>query len=168
MVYVNLYIPSEIKDSRVQLDQYRVLGSSGELVYGFRINAQNTEMAFRVPHWTGSCKVLVNGIAYEQAESDGYIHIRRDWEEKDVVEVMCEYVLKNIASPDDSDYVSLSYGPYILAEVSEEDAYQFIPDLSKAVIHVTEDELEVRIEGRRFIPLEAVIHEKYHVYLKNM
>ncbi len=167
-VYVNLYIPSEIKDSRVHLDQYRVLGSSGELVYGFRINAQNTEMAFRVPNWTGSCKVLVNGIAYEQTEADGYIHIRRDWEEKDVVEVMCEHVLKSIASPDDSNYVSLAYGPYILAEVSEEDAYQFIPDLSKAVIHVTEDELEVRIEGRRFIPLEAVIHERYHVYLKNM
>lgn len=168
MVYVNLYIPSEIKDSQIHLAQHRTLGSSDELAYGFRIIAQNTEIAFRVPGWTDSCKVLVNGIAYIRAEADGYIHIRRDWEEQDVVEVMCEHVLKCIVSPDDSSYVSLAYGPYILAEVSEEDVYQFIPDLSKAVIHVTEDEIEVKIEGRRFIPLEAVVHEKYHVYLKNM
>ena len=163
-VFVNLYIPSEVKEGQMYLEQNRISDTS----YTFRINAKNTEVAFRVPGWADNFRIIINDMVYEQpAEQDRYIHIRRDWDVGDNVEAVFEYKLRSIASPDDRDYVSLTYGPYILAEISEEETYRSVSDLSKVDVKDTLNGLEVIIEDRRFISLEAVTNEKYHVYFKD-
>lgn len=160
-VYVNLYIPSTLKAADIRICQTEE--KTGRYHFSVETEGERT-LAFRKPVWAADFSVVIGGEVFKEAAEDGYIHIQRVWEEEEpvLVEAVCEYhVLK---SPDAPEYASVAYGPYILAELSEEETWRELPELTHMEAHTEGRHLKFRCDGRSFIPLSDVCHEKYHVY----
>ena len=58
-----------------------------------------------------------------------------------------------VATPDCPDIVSVFYGPYILAALSEEEEMMELPD-------------EEKLSGMEWVPFCCVDKESYHLYFK--
>ena len=160
-VYVNLYIPSIVETEEMAIRQEKQIDEK----QSFRIRtAKECELAFRVPAWSKTCAVAVNGERFTKAEPDGYIHVNRVWREEDEVSVELKYELRFVASKDEEHYVSVAYGPYILAEISEEEAYRQAPELTCMKQTKKGNHLRFAENGREFMTLADISNEKYHAY----
>ena len=160
-VYINLYIPSVLKTDKIHIEQTEE--TCGVIRFTVRIYGDK-EAAFRVPGWTDGFEIRIGEEIYREAAADGYIHIRRNWNQETTVIVREIYTMREIVSPDNRKFRSLAYGPYILAEVSEEEAFRPLPDLQKMRRTENGKCLEFTEGQRRFVPLAEIDHEKYHVY----
>lgn len=160
-VYVNLYISSKVNTRDLLLKQETTVDGAQSFVIGTR---GEKEVAFRVPAWSQTCVVVVNGERFTEKSADGYIHVKRNWKEKDkvVVEMPCEF--RFVESVDAPQYVSVAYGPYILAELSGDESYRNAPDLSCMERVSEENHLRFAEGDRIFVPMADVVDEKYHAY----
>ena len=162
---VNLFIPSVLKTdsdtvdmmSEVKADSITVTISSEKL-------SRNT-VAVRKPLWAESAEIKVNGKEYTICERDGYYYI-----DLNAGEIVINFKAKAYLSPcvDDSKTASICWGPYVLTAINESKEYLHFDitadDVGEKLIH--KGNLEFEIEGQRFIPLNKVDKEHYHVYVK--
>lgn len=121
-VFVNLFIASELKNSRVELVQ------ESQYPYGktSRITikkAGNYPLLVRHPSWaTDGYRVLVNGKepkGYKPEEviagKTSYVNCGRNWKAGDVIEIEYPMSLTFVNCPSNPNYIALRYGPSVLA-----------------------------------------------------
>ena len=162
-VYVNFYIPSKVEAETMILTQKN--GANGDNFFVIETNGEK-EIAFRVPAWSKTFTVSVNGEKFTEKETDGYVHVKRVWNKEDQVVVTLFYELRLIASADDEHYVSVAYGPYILSELCDEETYRTAPELSQMKQTAEGKYLRFEVEGRTFIPIAEIAEERYHTYFQ--
>lgn len=119
-LYINLFIPSELRSGKVALRQ------ESSFPYGeqSRITIQKSgyyQLAVRHPSWaTGGYQVKVNGKPVQskvQVELgvSSYVYCGRVWHEGDVVEIEYPMTLTFVTCPNYDSYIALRYGPSVLA-----------------------------------------------------
>ena len=121
-LFVNQFIPSELKNERVELVQ------ESSFPYGetSRITvrkAGNYHLVVRHPSWTtADFSLKVNGknlkIKDERSVEQGnasYVHCGKSWKAGDVIEINYPMELGVEVCPGNGDYVALNYGPSVLA-----------------------------------------------------
>lgn len=164
VLYVNLYIPSELKSEDLFIEQSEK--DSEQFIFRIMTDIEK-EICFRIPKWAKEYFVSINGNKLFNCKEDGYIHINKQWSKEDVIIVYFKPELRLIHSPDNFSYSSIAYGPYILAELSDENDFRSLPDVLSQEWKKSAGKLIFEIRDRIFIPLYAVNREKHHVYFKN-
>jgi DUF1680 family protein len=118
-LYVNLFIPSSLdwKEQGVNIIQTNKYPDEPRTT--LIINSETPvdfELKIRYPKWTKNMGITVNGdqIPVKRGK-DGYVSIKREWKKGD--EVIAEFPMNIEVSglPDKSNFVSISYGPVVLA-----------------------------------------------------
>jgi uncharacterized protein len=116
-------------------------------------------------------KILVNQLEYHAKELTGYLIIEKQWIKGDKVSIQFSPTLRLEATPDKKNIVSIAYGPYILAAISNQENYLELPineeNLHKKFIRIEEtNHFIYEAEQIKFVPLAEVTHEHYHLYIK--
>ncbi|MBR0036574.1 MAG: glycoside hydrolase family 127 protein [Bacteroidales bacterium] len=116
-LYVNLFIPTQLdwqergivlrQETRFPQEETTRLKVSGSGKF---------TMLLRKPSWAGTVSVRVNGKkASAKTDKAGYVVLRRNWKDGDVVEYTMPMSLRTEATPDDPHRVAVFYGPVLLA-----------------------------------------------------
>ncbi|MCD7931133.1 MAG: glycoside hydrolase family 127 protein [Tannerellaceae bacterium] len=120
-LYVNLYIPSQLtwkeKATGVQIDTDFPVGESVTITVN-PDKAKELTLKLRYPEWVkqGEGKLTVNGQSVEIKEQPGsYITLMRRWKKGDRIELTLPRHLTVHRLPDQSDYIAIMDGPYVLA-----------------------------------------------------
>ncbi|MCC4211139.1 beta-L-arabinofuranosidase domain-containing protein [Leeuwenhoekiella parthenopeia] len=137
-LYVNLFIPSEVKweEKQASLKQETRFPEADftELIWQSRKKTKGTLM-LRYPEWVaaGALKVYVNGKLQElEAKPGSYIALERKWKNGDRIRMEMPMHLSLEQIPDESGYVSVKYGPLVLAAVTgDEDQKGMFADDSR-------------------------------------
>ena len=119
-LYVNLFIPSELKWEEKNTEIVQVNNFPYEPKTEIKINPKrsiNFNLKIRYPEWSekGSVRIKVNGKELPVTEKDGYISIDRKWKKGDQVTVEMPMRIMVEQLPDNSNYYSFKYGPVVLA-----------------------------------------------------
>ena len=118
VLYVNLFTPSTLKDSRFALTQ--TTGYPYEQQSTITLDKGGTfTLAIRHPQWTtGAYQITVNGEKQELSAQTGkasYARLTRTWKKGDVVRVSLPMTLRVATCPNYTDYIAFEYGPVLLA-----------------------------------------------------
>lgn len=162
---VNLFIPSELKanDADVELTT-KISETSFDITV--KVNDLNGKvLKIRKPIWASNIIVKENGLQIETVEQDGYFIFEI---ENGTVELLCNcngYLLKCI---DDEKTASICWGPYVLAAISEQSEFFTFnindETVGRKLLH--DGNLNFTMEGIKFLPLNRIYKENYHVYVK--
>ncbi|KGK55912.1 hypothetical protein NC00_20545 [Xanthomonas cannabis pv. phaseoli] len=116
-VYVNLYVPSTVRDAAgFALTLHSTLPEQGQVA--LRIDAAPAEvrtLALRVPGWASAPTLQVNGERQTLQPVDGYLRITRVWKAGDTVSLQLDMSLRLEPTADDPAWVALMRGPLVLA-----------------------------------------------------
>ncbi len=172
-LYVNLFVSSEIddKENGIQIEQKVHDPFLGSFELHITKLAKNS-LKIRLPYWhKGAVKVSVNQLEYHAKELSGYLIIEKQWIKGDKVSIQFSPTLRLEATPDKKNIVSIAYGPYILAAISDQENYLELPinekNLHKKFIRIEEtNHFIYEAEQIKFVPLAEVNHENYHLYIK--
>ncbi len=119
-VYVNLFVPSELKWLDKGLTIHQETDFPERPATTLRIGATHPlamRLHLRIPRWTGSAaSVKINGKPFEGMASGGsYLTISRTWSEGDRIELELPMRLHVEAMPDEPQMQAVLYGPLVLA-----------------------------------------------------
>ncbi|MNL10060.1 hypothetical protein D3C87_1308500 [compost metagenome] len=175
-LYVNLLVPSTVlwRERKVKLTLDAEPHDPGKAT--LRVEGTGDfQLKIRRPYWAGrGCRIEINGRPADMTDTPtGYMCISRDWQDGDEIKLIFDCRLRMETAPDRQELVSLAYGPYILAALSDANDY--------LRLQLSEDTLqenfikETRPNGLAFryiendmlfIPLANVFQESYHVYIE--
>lgn len=118
-VFVNLFIPSRLKwkDQGVEITQQTQFPKTGKSIFTIHTDADRSfTLNLRYPSWaTNGVSLRINGQNVVCKENPGsYIHLRREWKQGDRIELDFPMSL-HIEASDDNQWVSILYGPIVLA-----------------------------------------------------
>jgi DUF1680 family protein len=172
-LYVNLFVSSEINDEEngIQIEQKVHDPFSGSIELDIKKLVKNS-LKIRLPYWhKGALKILVNQSEYNAKELGGYLVIEKQWIKGDKVSIQFSPTLRLESTPDKKNIVSIAYGPYILAAISNQENYLELPinegNLHEKFIRIgNTDHFMYEAEQIKFVPLAEVNHEHYHLYIK--
>ncbi|MFI8377964.1 beta-L-arabinofuranosidase domain-containing protein [Leeuwenhoekiella sp. NPDC079379] len=129
-LYVNLFIPSEVdwEEESVKLIQKTNFPeeASTQIIWQSR-NEKRATLMLRYPNWVknGGLKVYVNGKVQQIAATPGtYIPLQRNWKDGDIIKMELPMHLSLEEIPDQSGYLSVKYGPIVLAAITGDDNQQ--------------------------------------------
>lgn len=172
-LYVNLFVPSAVdwNEKHVKLVQSVSKNCPGKLTLRIKGNADFT-LKIRIPYWSRNCySLLVNESEEKFRVEDGYLVLQRNWCNQDSVQVVFSSTLRVEPAPDDDHIVSLAYGPYVLAALTESKEFLSLPLKDTPVQELLVQKpgtLEFRVKGQdiSFKPLYQIHYEPYQVYMK--
>ncbi|MGO4910805.1 beta-L-arabinofuranosidase domain-containing protein [Leeuwenhoekiella sp. W20_SRS_FM14] len=123
-LYVNLFIPSEVKweEKNAKLIQKTNFPEEAttELIWQ-SLKKTKATVHLRYPEWVnaGALKVYINGKLQDIVASPGsYIPLERNWKNGDKITMELPMHLSLEQIPDQSGYVSVKYGPIVLAAIT--------------------------------------------------
>lgn len=125
-LYVNLFISSDLEweEKGVTLRQETDFPAEEGSQLTFS-NEPSTEVSLliREPQWWGNdMTITVNGNEVDYTnQQDGYIEIRRTFEDDDTIEIDMPMQHRVESMPDDQNRIAFFYGPVLLNAVLEED-----------------------------------------------
>ncbi|MBD0836803.1 glycoside hydrolase family 127 protein [Aestuariibaculum suncheonense] len=126
-LYVNLFIPSKVewKEKEAEIIQNTNFPEESitQLVWHSKKKTKAT-LKLRYPAWVkpGELKLFINKKLMDVDTQPGhYISITRNWKQADTIEMQLPMHLSLEQIPDKSGYVSVKYGPIVLAAVTGED-----------------------------------------------
>ena len=118
-LYVNLFIPSELKWEDVGLTLTQKTAFPEEDVTVLTISSEKTSkatMLLRWPSWCSKPEIKVNGRRVPVRVGKGeYVPVTRTWNDGDKIEVRYPMSLRLEYLPDDSSRAAVFYGPVLLA-----------------------------------------------------
>ena len=158
VLYLNLYVPSALNEEvKAELRQ------EAEGVFLLKMNSQHKgEISARIPGWTGKdFRITVNGEARPYRKEAGYAVIPGGFGPGDEIRVAMTYSLRRISAG--FGKVSLAYGPYLLAAVSDREEYIRAPLPEE--VRRTEDG-GFAAKGLKMIPACRVDEEAYHLIME--
>jgi uncharacterized protein len=173
-VYVNLYVPSRLRwqqgSARCTLQQ------SGDYPFddhiAMRIGSSRPEtftLRLRIPEWTSSARIEINGVAWHGAANPGtFAAVRRQWREGDRVDLQLPRPLRlQAVDAHNPDTVALCCGPLVLFALA--DGNVLSPKRSEllSASQVAKQRWEVRTgSGRQvFLPYVEISDEAYTTFL---
>ncbi|MBD0831535.1 glycoside hydrolase family 127 protein [Aestuariibaculum sediminum] len=123
-LYVNLFVPSKVnwKDKEAEITQNTNFPEEAktQLIWKSKKRTYAT-IKLRYPKWVnpGELKLFINKkLIYTDAEPGHYISMSRKWKKGDKIELQLPMHLSLEQIPDASGYVSVKYGPVVLAAVT--------------------------------------------------
>lgn len=178
-VYVCQYFDSDvefdIEDHHVKLSQrIDMQANSSEILHhpeckqvSFTVNTQSPlkmVLKLRVPYWT-------EGIENE----NGYVVFERIWNDGDTVSITFCMKVNAETMPDDEDIVAFTYGPMVLAGLTDSETLLYLDGKNAESVIVRESERAAKSwterfkvtgqeRGIRLIPLYKVGYEPYEIY----
>jgi DUF1680 family protein len=183
-IYVNLFIPSEVRTHGLVLRQ--ATGFPDEPVTRLSVvaGAATLTLRVRVPTWVaGPPVVRLNGAIIPAAlvpraksrrpgsQAAGWIALRRWWQPGDLLEVTLPMQLVFEPTPDHPSVRAALYGPIVLSGVYPTDPGHLTPVLDTASVHRTAAqpmafEAAAPAKGKpiRLIPVARAAHEYYTIY----
>ncbi|MCA1295301.1 glycoside hydrolase family 127 protein [Paenibacillus sp. alder61] len=175
-LYVNLFVSSTLDwpERKLKITQEADKRHPGNVTLKFE-GSGTLDLKIRLPHWaSGNYKVMVNDQEMDDVANDnGYLSIRREWRDGDTVKLGFGCSLRLEAAPDRKERVSLAYGPYVLAALSDVKEFLRLPLRTERLEEQFTKEtgspgLAFRYNKADllFVPLADVHHESYHVYFE--
>ncbi len=113
-LYVNLFIPSTLDWEGGAVEMATDYPFADTVALTVKRPMART-LALRLPGWSKSPTVRVNGEAVRFERREGYARLRRDWRAGDRVELTLPMTLAVEPTPDDPDIVAYTHGPVVLA-----------------------------------------------------
>lgn len=120
-VYVNLFIPSELKVSDgIRIRQETKFPYEARTSLILKLAKPSTfTLRLRHPAWSETMVVKVNGETVPlSTHPSSYAELRREWKDGDAVEVAFAMRTTVERLPDGSDWVAILHGPIVLASPS--------------------------------------------------
>lgn len=164
-LFVNLFIPSKLQANDADVE---LLTKTSETNFDITVKINNLNgkiLKIRKPLWAKDITVKVNGSQIEAIVQDGYFTFEI---QNGIVELLCTcngYLSKCI---DDEKTVSVCWGPYVLAAISEQT--EFITfDINDETVGenlLHDGNLNFTMGDYKFLPLNRIDEENYHVYVK--
>jgi DUF1680 family protein len=117
-LFVNLYIPSVLdwRETGTRWSLDTDYPASGRIVLtAERAGRMPSELALRLPAWSPSPRLTVNGRTAAVERRHGYAVLRRAWRDGDRVSLDLQMPLRMEATPDNPDVVAFVSGPVVLA-----------------------------------------------------
>jgi DUF1680 family protein len=190
-IYVNLFIPSEVRTHGLVLRQ--ATGFPDEPVTSLSVvsGAATLTLRVRVPNWVAAPPVVrlngtvlngtvlngtgLNGTVIPSAalgaQATGWIALRRWWQPGDLLEVTLPMQLVFEPTPDYPSVQAAIYGPVVLSGVYATDSGELTPALDTASVHRTAAqpmafEAAGPAKGKpiRLLPVARAAHQYYTVY----
>lgn len=118
-LYVNLFIPAELnwKEKNVIIQQQNFIPDSKDVK--LKITSKkpvNFILRIRKPAWcTNNPVIYVNGNAVKTEIENGYLTVKRQWQNNDKVTVNFSMDVYTQAMPDNANRIAFLYGPVVLA-----------------------------------------------------
>jgi len=162
-LYVNLPVPSRLSgENALEL----AAGEDGVLTLTAQAD-QKKRLRVHIPAWAqDDVEVRLRGeklAAGAAVLQNGYLELPERLCAGDAVEIRLPMTLRVLDNASDPDMVNLAFGPYILAELSEEQQFRKAPDVKQLQ---RKSGLTFTAGGRKMIPLARVDREAYHVYFR--
>ena len=167
-LFINLFVSSIYCKPGVQV-KMEVKEDSPQDIHIQCTCSKEIKLYVRVPYWhSGDLFLVMNGVDQKPDIENGYIVINHVWENAEIhIQYRCSFFIEE--TPDNSDIISIHYGPYVLAVISQNQEY----------IHYQIQDLENQIEKQpsnlkfydmvnrvELLPLYCIEKQSYHVYLK--
>ena len=175
VLYINLYIPSEISGGYGNLAARLEMLSRRRQRFRIRVRGNVLrEIRLRRPDWADSWQVNEVGAGPLEVTPDekGYLCIAGDFPAGMTLEVEWTPRLRLVRTPDMPERTAVKYGPYILAALSEKKEFLRVPFGEEDVAEKLRwdgDAGDGRIRFRcgeiTWIPLCEIDDESYHVYV---
>jgi uncharacterized protein len=174
-LYVNLFIPSQVRDPDTGLVLRQATGFPDDPVTRLSViaGAATTTLRVRVPSWVaGPPSVRLNGApvaGLSGARPGGWIAVWRLWLPGDVLEVTLPMRLAFGPTPDRPSVQAVTYGPVVLSGVSRSDPGPVTPVLDLASVQRTAVnpmafQAVADLRPTTLIPVSRVAHKYYTVY----
>lgn len=184
-LYINLYVPSEVKwnvggtDVRLVQETHYPEAETVSLKLEM-IGSVRFPLRFRVPQWADGLTVKVNGAQQEMEATPGqWAVLERAWRNGDTVELRIPLKLRRVrVDAHHPDRVAILHGPVVLAQEAQHDPLPAIPKTDKALIayfkpaeshpgvFFAQDDLPERGAFRPFYTFGE--GERYHIYFDPM
>jgi uncharacterized protein len=185
-LYVNLFIPSEVRTHGLVLRQQTGFPDDPVTRLSVVSGAATMTVRVRVPNWVAAPpQVRLNGApipgpqaplpgpptVLPGAQAGGWIALRRSWRTGDLLEVTLPMQLVFEPTPDHPSVQAAIYGPVVLSGVYATNPGELTPVLDTASVRRTATE-PMAFEGAaknhgkpvRLIPVARAAHEYYTVY----
>ena len=119
-IYVNLFVASEVRlaeKGAVVRQETRFPEQEGTKLVMKLQSPSEFSLFIRIPAWVhGKQEVRLNGKVQKNLQSEfGYVELRREWKNGDVVELQLPMSLSISRFPDDPTVGAITYGPIVLA-----------------------------------------------------
>jgi DUF1680 family protein len=174
-VYVNLFIPSQVRCVDYGLVLRQTTGFPDDPVVRLAVVAGTGTMTLRVrvPSWTaGLPLVRLNGAMVGNlpgAVPGGWVAIRRRWQPGDTLEVTLPMALAFAPAPDQPTVQAVTYGPVVLSGVYARDPGPALPALEPASVLQTAAQpmtFSATANGKpvTLVPVARAAHQYYTVY----
>ncbi len=169
-LYVNLFIPSQVRSSGLVLQQATGFPDDPVISLSVIFGTATMTLRVRVPAWVnGLPVVLLNGALVAGEPSGGWLSIRRRWQVGDVLEVALPMQLAFEPAPDRPAVQAVTCGPVVLSGVYPTDPGDRTPVLDTSSVQQTAAQpmTFTAISGRKpvtLIPVSRAAHEYYSVY----
>lgn len=164
-LFINLFIPSKLQANDADVE---LLTKTSETNFDItvKINDLNGRiLKIRKPIWAKDITVKVNGSQIDAIVQNGYFTFEI---QKGTVELLCTcngYLIKCI---DDEKTASVCWGPYVLAAISKQSDF-IVFDINDETVGqklLHDGNLNFIMEDHKFLPLNRIDKENYHVYVK--
>jgi DUF1680 family protein len=180
-VYVNLFIPSQVRAGGLTLRQVTGFPDDPATRLSVVSGAATMTLRVRVPKWVAGPPVvrlngaLVNlngGIVPAAPQPGGWIALRRRWRTGDSLEVTLPMRLAFEPTPDHPSVQAVTYGPVVLAGVHHTSPGELTPALDTASVQRTAAQPmafeatpgPAQSKPVKLIPVSRAAHEYYTVY----
>ncbi|WP_029510514.1 glycoside hydrolase family 127 protein [Marinilabilia salmonicolor] len=126
-VFVNLFIPSELnwEEKGLKLTQKTNFPDNEQTTLKVELpEARSFTIGIRYPQWMkeGEMKVTVNGKRARGGGAPGaYYQVKREWQDGDEITVNLKMHTSGEYLPDNSPFLSIKHGPFVLAAVTGKD-----------------------------------------------
>lgn len=162
---VNLFIPSRLKSEDADIE---LLTEADKNSFNITVRVNKLvgkTLKIRKPLWASDINVKVNGLTAKSSVQNGYFAFEI---QDGTVELLCTcegYLSRCI---DDEKTVSICWGPYVLAILSNESEFITLDMDDKTVPGKLSHDgrLNFTIEDYKLLPLNRIKHENYHLYVK--
>lgn len=163
--FINLFIPSKLQTNNADVELLTKVGKTNFDITAKINNICGKILKIRKPLWAKDITIKVNGKQIEEIVQDGYFTFEI---QNGTVELLCTcygYLSKCI---DDDKTVSICWGPFVLVAISKQSGFIFFDindeTVDKKLFH--DGNLNFIIDGYKFMPLNKIDKENYHVYVK--
>ncbi|MEJ8655475.1 glycoside hydrolase family 127 protein [Streptomyces sp. MS1.AVA.4] len=170
-LYVNLFIPSEVRWNGVTLRQETRYPDEERIRLTVTAGGGRFALKVRVPGWLDEkASLRVNGrAAHADTRPGRYPTLERHWRTGDTVELTLPMALTRRPAPDNPQVQAVTYGPVVLAGAYGDVESPTIPALDPASLRrVPGDQVEFTAvaEGVQvpLLPFHRVHHQRYNVY----
>jgi DUF1680 family protein len=171
-LYVNLFIPSQVRSHGLVLQQATGLPDDPATRLTVLSGSATMTLRVRVPGWVaGRPIVTLNGTPVPDLplEQSNWIALRRRWQAGDLLEVTLPMRLAFEPTPDHPAVQAVTYGPVVLAGVFGTDPGPLTPVLETTSLQKTAAQSLTfeALSGRkpvRLIPVSRAAHEYYTAY----